>query len=147
MWGKVQTVIWAVRAYLCWYHPADRMWRRRRRFQFDWFISSVTPFLWIISSWVLSLRVKFCTQNNFRYFCQNFNHELFWNALSEGTYSTVCERDGRRGWGGGWVGGWCYQALIGAPNLDTLKEESRAWESLWAGKGRCSTEVCGHRWL
>lgn len=46
---------------------------------------------------------------------------------------------------GGWVGGWCYQALIGAPNLDTLKEESRAWESLWAGKGRCSTEVCGHR--
>lgn len=40
------------------------------------------------------------------------------------------------------VGGWCYQALIGAPNLDTLKE-FRAWESLWAGKGLCSTEVCG----
>ena len=45
-------VIWAVRAHRCWYHPADRMWGWRRWFQFDWFISSVTPFLWIISSWV-----------------------------------------------------------------------------------------------
>lgn len=61
------------------------------------------------------------------------------NALSKGK-STVCERDGRWGWGGGWVAfpsaDWCN------PPRNTQSLRGRL-----CGLERVYAEVSGHHWL
>lgn len=144
MRGKVQTVIWAVRAHLCWYHPADRMRGRRRRFQFDWFISSVTPFLLdyqlprnTVSRWT---SVRRANSGFFWPWTSSYFECIVWGNSTVQRVRGIEDEDEAVG---GWVvlpcADWCAQPRH--------TQKSRAWEALWAGKGLCSTEVCGHRWL